>query len=704
MRNLLLPITLSAILCCMASAGAVERPIWVDSIRTDHPRLFLNSDIWPDVRAMAEGPKSDHYDRLKEQVDRLPEQLEVADYGSLAMNTAFVWMMTGDDAYLQRVKEMLDHSLEFYHARIAEGRAVNWYSTSRISALTAFDWIFNEMPAAWREEWGRSMLDHIADVQPGGVPNIERANRSGHTTGFYGTQSLLWYAGLAMLDEGIDDLRALENLVGGYDRYIALLEHRREASGDDGGSASPTLGYAMGAYPWAEFNFFHTWEAATGENIAEHWPYMALFANYVMWNYLPDGLQFGYGDAPHTTNAIPRWQMPFHIANMMHFFSEVRPDWVALMRYMREEMFPGEYSLASWGCHPFLLTRMHNAPELMDPGNLPHARHFENMGQIFMRSGSGPDDTYASFTAGGILRQHRHYDNGNFVIYRNGFLALDSGTRVGERQNDHLPTYYAQTVAHNCILIEMPDEPVARYWGGTVHVQDGGQYQQIGSEVLAFETNELFTYVAADCTEAYRPEKCEEAVRQFVFIYPDHFVVFDRVRSTEPEYRKRWLLHTAREPVIDGATLLAEQNEGRIFCRTLLPADPVLTPIGGEGQEFVAGGVNWPLPDGVEYSELMGWGRVEVTAPEDAAQQNFLHVMQVGGLDLGAMDAVEMIEGGGFVGARIQAGEMVYEITFAEEGEVGGWMRITRGGEVLVDRELTPEVQHQEGLAVVEDR
>ncbi len=688
--------TLLALVGCAASACAQERPDWVDRIRDDHPRAFLNDDTWPEVRKMAEGPMADHYAKMKEHVDGLPEQLEIDDHGVSAVQAAFVWKFTGDDAYLQRTREMLDRSVEFYHQRIEQRKAVHWYSSSRICALTAFDWIFDEMPAEWREQWGRSMLDHIADVQPGGVPGIERCNRSGHTTGFYGTQSLLWYAGLAMLDEGIDDERALDYLVRGRDKYIALLEHRRKAAGDDGGAASPTLNYCMGAYPWAEFNFFHTWESATGENIAPDWPYKALFANYVMWNWLPGGLQFGYGDVRHTNNRIPSGRMPLHIAQMMHFYSEVQPRWVALMRYMREEMFTGGYLLSHWPCNPFLLTRMDEAPEPMDPGDLPHARHFANMGQIFMRSGSGPEETYALIAAGGILRQHRHYDNGHFTIYHQGHLALDSGTRWGN--SEQLQNYYAQTVAHNCVLIDMPDEPISDYWNGTVHVQEGGQYKQIGSDVVAFETDDLLTYVAADCTEAYRPEKCEQAVRQFVFIYPDHFVVFDRARSTEDDYRKRWLLHTAREPQIDGAIISAEQDQGRIFCRTLLPEDAEFTAIGGEGQRFMAGGRNWALAENVKFFELMGWGRVEMAAPTPSAQQNFLHVIQVGDLELSEMDDVERIDDEGMVGTRIYAGDRTIEVSFATEGDVGGHVRITRGEDALTDRALTEEVQPQEGL------
>ena len=90
------------------------------------------------------------------------------------------------------------------------------------------------------------------------------------------------------------------------------------------------------------------------------------------------------------------------------------------------------------------------------------------MGQIIMRSGTGKDDTYCMFSCGGTLSQHRHYDALNFVIYHKGFLALDSGTRYKEFDNgQHLANYYAQTVAHNCVVIHQDGEPPARYWGVT---------------------------------------------------------------------------------------------------------------------------------------------------------------------------------------------------------------------------------------------
>lgn len=686
------------------SGWAQQTPEWVAAVRRDHPRLFLNADTWPAVRAMAEGPMAEHYAKVKAMVDGLPAAPEEKDWGWEANGAAFVWLMTRDPKYLELTRKLLDASLAFYHARIAARKAVNWYSHTRVQALTAYDWIFADADEQWRSDWGRSMLQHVADVQPyPGAPAIERINHGGPLTGFYGTPNLLWFAGLALYGEGIDDARALDFLVRGYDLNLRMLAHRSAAAGDDGGSASMTLGYAMEAYPWAEFNFLHTYESALGENLAPQWPYIAMFAHYVLWNRLPGDYEFGLGDAHHTTNRLGRWNMCLHMSQTMHFYADTRPDWVALARYV-QGLFPTYYDAKLWGCHPFLLTRMHLAPEPRDPGLLPHARHFENMGQVFMRSGSGDAHTYAVIVAGGTISQHKHYDNGHFCIYHRGFLAIDSGTRAGNA--DQLQNYYAQTVAHNCILIDMPDEPVSPYWNGEVVVQEGGQYREIGSQVVAFETNDHYSYVAADCTPTYRPEKCELALRQFVFVYPNHFVIFDRVRSTQPGYTKRWLLHTAREPVITGATIRADQGEGRMFCRTILPAQPHIEAIGGPGREFMAGGRNWPLPEigryddsKPQYSELMGWGRVEVSDPTAGQEALFLHVIEVGDQTVEHMTDTEAIAEGQSVGVQFRAGEALVRVLFATQGEAAGAIRILRGEQTIVDQPLTRAVQPQVGLA-----
>ena len=707
-------LVLVALLLAGAPAGAAATdPEWVTRVRKDHPRLLFNAETWPAVKARALGPERAFYDRLKERVDRLPRVPEVRDWGTQAASAALVYRMTGDAAYLELTKVLLRRSIESYHATRAALQSVNWYSTSRINAWCAFDWIFTEMTPDERAELGRSFLQHVDDEQPGpGKPRIERLNDGGPESGFYSTPSLLWYAGLVTYGEGIDDTRARDFLIRGHDLYHQLLEHRSRAAGDDGGSASATLGYCMGAYPWAEFNFFHTWESATGEDMSGDWPYVAYFANYVIWNWLPGNHEFGTGDAYHTTNDLPLGSMYSHLAETLHFYGRSQPECGALARWMMGTIPEGGYS-GAWPVLPFLLTRMDAAPAAKPPSEtLPPSRNFEAMGQVFMRSGSGPDDTYALFTCGGTLEMHRHYDNNNFVIYKKGFLALDTGTRPEPGQ--HLTHYYCRAVAHNCILINMPGEECPRYWGGPAPGEeplpvpnDGGQNRVTGSKLLAFETSPQYTYVAGDATPCYNAQKCSLAVRQIVFVPPDYFVILDRVTSTRPEYRKTWLLHTAREPELHGPVFRADQGEGRLFCRTLLPEKAELSKVGGPGKQFWSDGRNWPLPADWrtrDEEELLGQWRVEVSPAEARTDDVFLHLIQVGDrATLKAMTQCEVLREEGRVGVHFTAGDRNVRLLFLTAGDPAGHIRITGPEGVLADRDLTRKVTPQGGLLAKEE-
>jgi heparin/heparan-sulfate lyase len=688
-------------------------PEWTKSIRSDHPRLFFNRQTWPDVRERARGPEAAWYRQFKARVDRLRSKLPdedrpaPKDLGPEAAWSAFVFLMTEDTAYLDLATKCLETSIRYYEQCLAERKSVNWYSTSRVHAVLAWDWLFDHIDPADRREY-MSRLIRVIDQVLHAKPPIYRENMSGYNTGFYGVRNCLWFIGCTAFGTGIEPETVNEWIVWGRDENLRLLEHRRKACGDDGGGASATLGYIFGAYPWAEQNFFYTWLSSTGENIAPDWPHSAMLANYVIWNWIEADatpLEFGYGDTPHTRNTLPTSQLYTHMANVRHLFGEAALRASALARHLQRKL-PKQSHSSTWFIYPFLLTKAESSPGPFHPRDLPHGRHFETMGQVFMRSGTGPEDTYCLFSCGGALSQHRHYDALNFVIYHRGFLALDSGTRYKEFDNgEHLANYYAQTVAHNGILIHQPGEPPARYWGGTVTGNHGGQHRQLGSIVKAFETQREYVYVAGDATSCYQhgssklPEKCSLLTRQLVFLLPNHFVIFDRVETTDAAYRKQWLLHTAHRPVISGTTIRAYHEEGRMSCRTLLPEDAILTPVGGPGKEFWAAGKNWDIvSNGLTQENLamMGQWRVEVTPEAAREQDRFLHVIQVGDQQLERMDEARLLRDADTCGVRLNTAGQTWEVTFNVTGPLGGHIR--RSGADAIDHPLATTVQPQSGI------
>ena len=726
-------------------ARAQDPNEWSARIRPDHPRLFFNKDTWPLVKARALEPEREYYDQMKRRVDAYPDQPEgdsggaafdqeekvggsvhkmatakpAKEWGNAALQTAFVYLVTGDRTYLDKARRMLKVSVEVYHQCYEQRRAVNWYSTSRVSWLAAYDWLFNDLAEDERGELIVSMLKHVDDVQPGsGKPRIHRLNSSSYTTGFYGVRNILWFAGLAAYRDGYADELALKFLTQGYDLNQKLFEYRAKTAGDDGGLSSPTVGYAMCAYPWAQFNFMHTWRSASGENIGPKWPHLAYFPVWIMWNWIPtEGRpkEFGAGDTPHYDNNLPWWETGGHMRQIMHFYGQSHPAEAAIAAYVRKRCSLQQFT-TNWSVYPFLMTAIERTPEPADADSLElYARHFETMGQIFMRSGWEPDDTYCMLSVGSSLAQHKHYDEGSFIIYKKGFLALDTGTR-GISKDFNLRHYYAQTVAHNSVLIHMPEEPLPRYWGEGYTGPEGrfchgGMDKQTGSVVKAFETNGEFSYVAGDLSPCYSDAKCALNIRQIVHLLPDTFVILDRVEATAATFRKQWLLHTQNEPVIDGLTLHADEGGGRLFCRTLLPADAAVATVGGPGKEFWANGINWELNDTVKARDAkqrektgkgMLWGnwRVEVSPGAARKADVFLHVLHATTPASDSMPSTELLRADGRVGVSVGVGETRCELLFSTAGEPAGHVRIRRAEQVVADRELTQAVQPQSGLGV----
>ncbi len=711
MRSCLVVLTVivASFVAGISSAAAPED--WTERVRAERPRMFLSAETWPAIRAYTLEHGAAYYQQLRRRVARFPlepdesfEQGANPKFGPYAQMAAFVWLMEGDRDALTKARNYILAAPAFYHRQLDEGRAVNWYSASRICLLAAYDWIHAELSPDERAAFADAFINHHRrEVESG--ERFERLNRGGHSTGFYGPVNLPWYIGLAFWDDeqGVPAGYARDMLERGYEQHIRLLEYRARSAGDDGGISSVSNSYGFGFYPWTEFNFMHSFNAATGLAIEEHHDHLSLLPNWVAWNWIPGvdgGKIFGLGDVQHTSNDFNEGFLEMHMLQVAHFFADTHPDRAGLAMWVRDNILTSrEHDSYWWPIAPLLVTRAAELPAPQGPDeHWPHARNFETKGAIVMRSGWTPDDTHALLVAGGEINSHRHYDQGHFVIYHRGFLALDAGTYGNRRRNEHLTEYFYRSVAHNTILIHAPadaDEP-ASVWGGPARTLDGGQYRY-GGEQIAFETNDAYAYVATDMTRAYHPDKAGEVVRQFVFIYPDTFVIFDRVQARQADFNKAWLLQTARKPELldDGRTFRTEQHEGVLMGRTVFPADARLELVGGPGREFWSAGRNWEPETSHDFHELWGEYRIEATPGQLRRRDLFLHVLRVGDESLTSLGEVEAIEEEGHLGARFEQGGRVVEIRFRPTDAPGGRIRM---GEV--DRPLTESVQPQSGLAV----
>ena len=212
------------------------------------------------------------------------------------------------------------------------------------------------------------------------------------------------------------------------------------------------------------------------------------------------------------------------------------------------------------------------------------------------------------------------FDAGAFQIYYKGALAIDSGLysgSSGKYGSPHCRNYYWRTIAHNSLLVYDPQEDFGRRGYGN----DGGQRLAGGRREVrtvdmlldpgrGYRTGKVlahgfgpdlqmpsFTLLQGDITDAYS-KKVQQVTRSFVFLnlgagqVPVALIVFDRVVSSNPDFRKFWLLHTQEEPRVDGTSAVVDctqyDQQGRLTLDVLLPGadNQHLASIGGPGKEF----------------------------------------------------------------------------------------------------------------------
>ena len=297
--------------------------------------------------------------------------------------------------------------------------------------------------------------------------------------------------------------------------------------------------------------------------------------------------------------------------------------------------------------------------------------------QFSLRNGWGPDSTAITILAGNHFTDHQHFDKGQFLIYHRGGLAVDSGTYDRMYQADrHSAEYAPRTLAHNCLLVYNPDQAFPKGYtndGGQLvirnkqhhgdwpaylaHLESEGLH---AGEVTAAELDpgNRYAWTKVDLHRAYG-EKVSHYERQFAYL-PEAglLVVYDRVASARPEFEKCWLLHFQDPPSVDGkpaepgvhsaagARIVAERRKGKLelggppikydgalFVHTLLPAERVITTIGGPGYEYYNAftGRNYPVSSARLEAEIREAGRwrMEVAPASKSVEDEFLNAIEI---------------------------------------------------------------------------
>ena len=268
-------------------------------------------------------------------------------------------------------------------------------------------------------------------------------------------------------------------------------------------------------------------------------------------------------------------------------------------------------------------------------------------GYVYARSSWDEDATYFFFKCGDRFTAHQHLDNGHFLIYKYEELAGDGG-HYDSFGSSHDVNYHLRSIAHNTILVYDPCETWPQIRAGAVSSNDGGQSHSWPhhngavqdpaqwekgrklydiADLVAFEDQGTYVYAAGDCTRAYRPEKLAYFTRQIMFLRPGTFVIFDRVVSRNPEFKKTWVLQAMKPPTQAGRHLAVTNGNGRLFIQTLLPESPQVRLVSGS-ELYSCGGRSYPPERDTGPAPEC---RIEVSPSTAATVDYFLHVLTATG-------------------------------------------------------------------------
>lgn len=643
----------------------------------EHPRLYLRAKDVPDL---AERLKHPVLQPAVQRLEQLAKRHPMFDVEWRAVNLLVkpdrdaARALIADCLRVLRATELADRR----DACRETGRAM-------VTGAIAYDWFHAHLTPSDKEAF-RAELVRLAKTLECGYPPTRQGSVTGHSSEAMIMRDML-SAGIALCDESPE---MYEHAAGRF--FRGHLPARNWLY--DGHAYHQGDSYGPYRFGWDTFPLWIFDRLGAG-NVYN--PAQAQVPYYYLYATRPDGQRLRGGD---TFGSSARNGERWAIGHGALFAASYYGDGVLLGHFL-------EHGGLRDGEALFELLWRDPGLKHLDRDGLPHSRYFgDPFGWMIARTGWGEDAVVAEMKVNAYnFCNHQHLDAGAFQIYHRGALAIDSGSykgSSGEYGSPHCKNYYWRTIAHNALLVHDPGERFGGEYGN-----DGGQRLPNGRSeprdlgVLrdpknGYRTGEVlahgmgpdprrpeFTLLKGDITAAYGP-KVKQVIRSFVFLdlkdarLPAAMVVFDRVVSGDPAFKKYWLLHCIEEPRLDAAAAVVDRTGegggGRLHLSAVLPEreNLALGKIGGPGMEFSVFGKNWPndQPAGTRSSQESGAWRIEISPRRPAAEDLFLAVMQIAPIEGGAIGPVTRVDAGGWVGCRIAAtaGERI--VLFRRDGSV----------------------------------
>ncbi len=622
------------------SGTTADAPIGSDAgptVPTAHPRIYLNATQKARLKALV---ASGHPAAASFM------SLATSAYEYQAWFSALKFQLAGAASDCAFAVSKVDARVTAEEGRIASGARAEVAADSYLYvgdhvgdlALT-LDWCWDTVTAAQRTRW------------------LAYANQAVHnvwnpTTAKWGTTTFTWsgwsinnpvnnyyYSFLRAtlllgLVEYTEDPRGVEWVKRFRETKIRDQLVPTFAKDLAGGGSREGTGYGVAMMHL--FRLYDQWEQSTGERIADLTPHTRASLPFMLHQLLPTYDRVApIGDhARDSTGALFDYHRDY--ANVLAWLYPTDPLALRLRHVFNASTVPRmSQGFMRYSDFIYAQTAAPVAPDDVYP-----LYYGSGTGNIFMRSAWNKDATWAHFMCGPYTESHAHQDQGSFMVFKRGWLAYD--------QNINSKSGIVQSVrAHNLVRIDQ----------GTTTITQR-ESAPMSSKLLALQDEQDWAYFAGDLTPAYEGRAAVARVeREIVWLKPDVFVVFDRVRTSGSGITRVFQVNSPVAPTIAGRVATLTNAGSTLAVHAIHPAASTLRVI------------DWPMAD----SDMLRGARFE-SADSAGDTSYFLNVFS---LDGGAVTAVAA-DGAGQRGVSIAvrgSGTAIVRFNEATAGATVEWKR-----------------------------
>lgn len=654
-----------------------------------HPRLYLRSSDLPDLKQRMNHPEIKKTlktmnrlakDRTPEEEAKAPARNGFRYYAEMRGITtrtqlqALDYLVYGDKKQARKaITAMLDTLQNTNYGK--KGDLSRASGSMLMCGAMVYDWCYDQMEDKEKKAYIKSFI-RIAQTMECGYPPRNNEPIAGHSSEWMILRDML-SAGIAIYDEYPDMYNYVIKML--YKDYIPVRNYIYA-----GHNYHQGVSYANVRFSNDLFSQWILSRMGAG-------PIYDPSQQFVLYDFLyrrrPDGQVLMAGDANPIRKNMPSYGLPAMLA-----YSFYKDGYLAY-EYNRKPKIDNH-------CLIFDVLWKDLTVDPKSPDDLPLTRYSGTpYGWMIARTGWDANSVIAEMKINEhFVGNHQHMDGGSFQLYYKGPLAIDAGAYQGSSggyNSPHNKNFFKRTIAHNSLLIYNPEEKFACWnYGGSDKTEfaanDGGQrmpgdrwetcrsFKDLLSEkyttgkVLAHGTGKDFqapeySYLKGDITQAYT-DKVKEAKRSFVFLnfksseVPAALIIFDKIVSSNPDFKKFWLLHSIEEPTIEGNIFTVKRTKngdsGMLQNQVLLPEtnNANIEKVGGPGKEFWVFGKNYPndaLPARPDDANERGAWRVEVSPATPATENYFLNVMQVADNTCKQLNKIKRIDANRIVGIQI---------------------------------------------------